>query len=135
MLKLNKSKKILFLSCTSHMWVNSTDVKHFIIYSQKVLLDSAHLTMGSPYNLSHPQDCFWSKGSINKHEILMQPQNHLGLQTDPKLELWAFPVRTWLSGDPHQPSEFRRRIRQTYASNDIIMSGKIFLKIWSAMQK
>ena len=35
----------------------------------------------------HFQDCFWSKGCIKKQEILRQPQNHFGLQTDPKLEL------------------------------------------------
>ena len=67
-------------------------------------------TMESHHDLSHPRDCFWSKESIKKYELLMQPQNHFG--TDPKLELWAFSVWTWLSRDPHQPSELRRRIRQ-----------------------
>lgn len=43
-------------------------------------------TMETSRDSLHPQDCFWSKGSIKNYELLTQLQNNLGLQTDPKLE-------------------------------------------------
>lgn len=59
--------------------LDSTDIEHFVM---TLLVQTMEMSRDS----LHPQDCFWSKGSIKNYELLTQLQNNLGLQTDPKLE-------------------------------------------------